>query len=165
MSESLSAFFPITIEEGTEIKSAIDAFLQAVAASIIDALDGRYPEGEIDFAEAPLDEHLDSYLNNPECEKTKRRMIVSLKDYLSDYLRTSEHSDRQIEIYVESEDMEYGAFEFILQEALQYQDFNLKEVTVYGQTKSDHSSRANIWEDKYLSTAGKPNITQANHID
>jgi len=166
MSTGIHAFAPIAIDKSVDIEVAKNCFVQNVAENILDALGGNYPSGDIDFAEVALGEHIEDYLQNPDCADTKRTMLLSLKEYLLVYLRESDESSHQIEIYVDSEDMEYSAFEFIIKEALQYRAFNLKELTVYGRTQPDcHSDIENVWEDRYsLNAKGGTTVEQTNWI-
>jgi hypothetical protein len=166
MSKEIYAFSPIVISEDVDTEVAKNCFLNNIAENILNAMGDNYPEGDIDFAEVALDDHLEVYLQNPECHEIKHKMLLSLKEYLSGFFRNSEDSSHQIEVFVYSEDMEYSAFEFIIKEALQHRAFNLKELTVYGRTQPDcHSDIENAWEDRYsLNAKGDTTTEQTNWI-
>ncbi len=92
-------------------------------------------------------------------------MVESLATYFSDFIRISSGKEDTVEIYVNSEEMEYSAFEFLINSALCYGNFNTNKILVYGETYGRDSEAINTWEDCYsLQISGDTNYDQENHL-
>jgi hypothetical protein len=165
MTEYISAYAQIPILCGTEPDTLRNSFLEFAATRGLEHFRDDSFQEEMSFLECLFDEYLDEYEENIQCQNVRKKMLESLSGYLSEYTRMSHIKDKTIEIWVHSDDMEYDAFEFLINSALRFAAFETNKILVCGQTYSSRGSGENSWEDCYsLEVSGETDYKQKNHM-
>jgi len=167
MSESISAFCPISLDNTQNAQTLVNKYLEYAAQDFLNKLDGKYPEGDEEFAEAPLDEYLYEYLDEPDCPHNKKLMLAAMKDYFSEFIQDTDCKDTEIILFVNTQSMDYEPFEYMVKAALTFNEFKTNKLTVFGRTSpSAGSDFTNIWEDHFSKNdLGGLDEKQENHIE